>query len=118
VNDKFHVPAALPQEIEITLSSVSGSFLLGLIFETVDGGDMFLRNVGLSPNYTALQPREPQSWKPTCYRYIALSRCGLMAGVCKLKVKLSLCLIKHYVMKTYGEWRYGSTILNLDTIWG
>jgi hypothetical protein len=28
-----------------------------------DGGDMFLRNVGLSPNYTALQPRRQYSTK-------------------------------------------------------
>jgi hypothetical protein len=26
-----------------------------------------------------------------------------------LKVKLSLCLTKHYAMKTYWEWRYSST---------
>jgi hypothetical protein len=26
----------------------------------------------------------------------------------KLKVKLSLCLTKHYAMKTYWEWRYSS----------
>jgi hypothetical protein len=31
--------------------------LLGLFFDLEDGGDMFLRNVGLSPNYTALQAR-------------------------------------------------------------
>jgi hypothetical protein len=37
-------------------------------------------------------------------------------GVCDIttcKVKLSLCLIKHYDMKTCGEWQYTSTILDL-----
>jgi hypothetical protein len=24
----------------------------------------------------------------------------------EIKIKLSLCLIKFHVMKTYGEWRY------------
>jgi hypothetical protein len=32
---------------------------LGLLFDSEDGGDMFLRIVGLSPNYTALQPSMP-----------------------------------------------------------
>jgi hypothetical protein len=32
------------------------------------------------------------------------------------KVKLSLCLIKHYAIKTL-ECRYGSTILDLGTKW-
>jgi hypothetical protein len=36
---------------------------------------------------------------------------------CPLKVKLSLDLLKHCVMKTYGEWRYSSTILDLGTRW-
>jgi hypothetical protein len=35
----------------------------------------------------------------------------------KLKVKLSLCVIKHHAMKTYGEWSYSSTILDLGTRW-
>jgi hypothetical protein len=30
--------------------------------EPEDGCDMFLQNVGLSPNHTALQPRKPYSW--------------------------------------------------------
>jgi hypothetical protein len=32
-------------------------------------------------------------------------------------VKLSLCLIKHHTMKTCGDWRYNSTILDLVTRW-
>jgi hypothetical protein len=34
---------------------------LGLLFDTEDGGDMFLRFVGLSLNDTALQPEGPAS---------------------------------------------------------
>jgi hypothetical protein len=33
-------------------------FFLGLEFELEDGGDMFLRNVGITPNYTALQQKK------------------------------------------------------------
>jgi hypothetical protein len=33
------------------------------------------------------------------------------------KVKLSLCLIKHHAMKTYGGVRYSFTILDLGTRW-
>jgi hypothetical protein len=36
-------------------------FLLGLLFDPEDEGDMFLRNIGLSPYYTALQARRPYS---------------------------------------------------------
>lgn len=32
------------------------------------------------------------------------------------KVKLSMCLIKHYTMKM-GWWRHNSTILDLSTRW-
>jgi hypothetical protein len=39
-------------------TSYHAGFLLGLIFETEDRGDIFLRNVGwLSTDYTALYPR-------------------------------------------------------------
>jgi hypothetical protein len=38
--------------------SASVCFLLALFFCPEDGGDMFVRNVGISPNYTALQPRQ------------------------------------------------------------
>jgi hypothetical protein len=37
---------------------LAASFMLGLIFDAVDGSDMFLRNiVKLSPEYKALYPR-------------------------------------------------------------
>jgi hypothetical protein len=36
-------------------------FLLGILFDPDVGGDIFVRNVGHSPNYTALQPRNPFS---------------------------------------------------------
>jgi hypothetical protein len=34
-------------------------FLLGLQFDLEDGGNVFIWKVGLSPNYTTLQPRIP-----------------------------------------------------------
>jgi hypothetical protein len=37
--------------------SASGGFFLGLLFNPENGSDMFLRNDGFSPRYTALQPR-------------------------------------------------------------
>jgi hypothetical protein len=44
---------------EAGLSPASAGYLLGLLFDPEDVGDIFLRNVGLSPNYKALQPRRP-----------------------------------------------------------
>jgi hypothetical protein len=42
------------------------SFFLGLFFDTEDGGDLFLRNVGwLSTDYTALFPRRENSSRTT-----------------------------------------------------
>jgi hypothetical protein len=41
--------------------------LLGLTFNHEDGGDMFLRNVGVPPNYTALQPGLPDTAVNTSY---------------------------------------------------
>jgi hypothetical protein len=32
-------------------------FLLGLLFDPEDGDDMFLRRVGIFPNYAALRPQ-------------------------------------------------------------
>jgi hypothetical protein len=46
---------------KIDLQPASIGFLLGLHFDPEDEGDMFLRSVWLSPNYTALQPRRPCS---------------------------------------------------------
>jgi hypothetical protein len=41
----------------LRLQPASAGFLLGIHFDPEDGGDMFLRNIGLSPIYAALQPR-------------------------------------------------------------
>jgi hypothetical protein len=38
-------------------SETASAELLGLLLETEDGGNIFLQNVGLSPNYPAVQPR-------------------------------------------------------------
>jgi hypothetical protein len=42
--------------VPLSLPAASAGFLLGLAFDSEDEGDMFFRNVGLSPNYTALSP--------------------------------------------------------------
>jgi hypothetical protein len=43
----------------------SAGFLLRLLFNAEDSDDMLLRNVGLSPNYTASEPRrKPHSSPP------------------------------------------------------
>jgi hypothetical protein len=43
----------------------SPGFMLGLFFNPVDGGDIFLQNIQLSPKYVALQPRKPYSSRLT-----------------------------------------------------
>jgi hypothetical protein len=43
------------------LPPASANFLLGLFLDHEDGGDMFLQNIWLSPNCTALEPRRPHS---------------------------------------------------------
>jgi hypothetical protein len=48
------------------LPPASAGFLLDLPFNPEDGGDMFLQNIRLSPDYLALQPRRLcSSWSPT-----------------------------------------------------
>jgi hypothetical protein len=41
--------------------AAAACFLLALLFNPEDGGNMFPRNVKLSPNYMVLQPRRPYS---------------------------------------------------------
>jgi hypothetical protein len=43
----------------LNLPASSALFLLCLLFEPEYGGSTILRHVGLSPNYTALQPENP-----------------------------------------------------------
>jgi hypothetical protein len=43
------------------LMPASADFLLCLIFDSEEGGDMFLRNICVSQNYTVLQLRRPHS---------------------------------------------------------
>jgi hypothetical protein len=47
------------QQEQAAISALSAGFSLGLHFDLEDGGDTFLLNLGLSLNYTALQPRRP-----------------------------------------------------------
>jgi hypothetical protein len=42
-----------------SLWPVSAGFLLGLLLGAEDGGNIFLRNFGMSANYTTLQLRRP-----------------------------------------------------------
>jgi hypothetical protein len=48
-------------EMEASLSPASAGFLLGILFNPEDEDDVFLRNVGLSPNYNILQLRRQYS---------------------------------------------------------
>jgi hypothetical protein len=49
-------PAEAGNKFSLSLLHVSAD-LFRLLFNLKDGGEVFLRNVGLSPNYTTLQPR-------------------------------------------------------------
>jgi hypothetical protein len=54
------MPSKKPEEAgskQLSLLLASVCFMLGLLFYSKDGGDMFLQNVWFSPNYTLLQPR-------------------------------------------------------------
>jgi hypothetical protein len=51
--------ALTTETIKMSLPPTSAAFLLRLIFNPEDGGDMFLLNVGLFRNYAALQLRIP-----------------------------------------------------------
>jgi hypothetical protein len=46
-----------PCSSEERMAPAPAGFLLGLLFDPEYGGDTFLRNVGFSHNYKALQPR-------------------------------------------------------------
>jgi hypothetical protein len=46
-----------PQGCKANLATATGDLFIELPFDHEDGGDLFLRNVGLSPSSTALQTR-------------------------------------------------------------
>jgi hypothetical protein len=50
-----------PFAVRSVCSLLPAGFLLGVLFGPEDGDDIFLRNVTLSPNYTALQLKMPFS---------------------------------------------------------
>jgi hypothetical protein len=62
---QFFVQSAISQTVHIWLKNAvswvvtpdSAGFLLELILNPEDVGDMFLQNTGLSRNYMVLQPR-------------------------------------------------------------
>jgi hypothetical protein len=68
-----------------SLQAASAGFLLGLLFNSKDGGNMFLRNVGLSPNYEALQPRRPYhgavTLTTTAYFRVAILFTGMLVVI-------------------------------------
>jgi hypothetical protein len=41
-----------------TLLHISADFLLGLLFDPENGGNLYFPNVGLSPNYKVLLPKK------------------------------------------------------------
>jgi hypothetical protein len=49
------------KSVSLSLPPPVAGFLLGLLFNCEDGGDMFLRKVRLSLKHTASQPRIPYS---------------------------------------------------------
>jgi hypothetical protein len=49
---------SFPSFLLSILPPLSATFLIGVLFDLEDGPDMYLRNVGLSPNHTALQPQK------------------------------------------------------------
>jgi hypothetical protein len=51
------------REGELSLS-LAFDWFLDLLFYPEGGGDMFLRNIELSPNYVAIKPR-----KTNCFQY-------------------------------------------------
>jgi hypothetical protein len=46
---------------QVSLTFASADFLLVLIFDSEDGGDMYLRNVRIPLSYVELQARRPYS---------------------------------------------------------
>jgi hypothetical protein len=59
----------------LSLSHISAYFLFNLLFDPEYGDGMFLRNVGLSPNYTAIRSKGP------CFS-CSLSHCLNTGGHC------------------------------------
>jgi hypothetical protein len=55
------------QKEEFSLRPASADFLLGLLFYSEYGCDMFFRKFELSPNYRALHSRRPHSQSCHCH---------------------------------------------------
>jgi hypothetical protein len=53
------IHSLLVASCKLSFLPASDGFLLVILFDLEDGDDMFFRNVGLSPNYTVFQSRNP-----------------------------------------------------------
>jgi hypothetical protein len=48
-------PPSSGQKCKLSTKAEAGGSLLDLLFDPEEGGDIFLRNVGISMNYTAVK---------------------------------------------------------------
>jgi hypothetical protein len=53
-----HCSSCVTFNLKLSFLSASAGFLLCLLFDPEDVGDMFLQNIGLSPCYTACQSKK------------------------------------------------------------
>jgi hypothetical protein len=58
---RLHLRGRRKQKNRLCLPPYSADFMLGLLLGPEDRGNIFLRNAGLCPNYTALQFRRSHS---------------------------------------------------------
>jgi hypothetical protein len=67
---KDKIRKKLAEASKLSLLHASTTLLLVLVFGPEDGGNVFLRNVGLSPNYTTLYLRSPYFLHIKCLKII------------------------------------------------
>jgi hypothetical protein len=91
---------------KLSLSSYSVCFSFTLIFYLEDGGDMFLRNFGLSPNYTASHIR--RSYSKYLHFWLNLSQMK--------RNEIKYVLRHHVYAKTWTSFFRGETNLLINKI--